>query len=211
MVRTPGPSAAPPYSRPHARRPAVRACILLLLATTPALLRADQAPQPPRPVRSSTRWGIELIEDGVRRSAAFRTLVDRLFGTGVIVYVEPVTYLPPQTDAVTQFGGVAGPFRYLRVSLRARAERVRLIALLGHELQHVFEVSQSPAVVSVQSFEALYRRIGDTNEAGYDTSAARRAGDRVMTELMRSEASGAPGDQSQTPGSGVRPPGDTRN
>ena len=62
------------------------------------------------------------------------------------------------------------------------------IALLGHELAHAVEVAADASVVDHASFERLYRRIGDrciTRGAtrGYDTRAARDAGDRIFAEL----------------------------
>ena len=83
--------------------------------------------------------------------------------------------------------------RYLRIVLTQPlnlGNRNRLIALIGHELQHALEVAARPDVVDVTSMIELYRRIGFPlkGRPGYETSAARAAGDAVLDELTRKVA-----------------------
>jgi hypothetical protein len=139
----------------------------------------------PKPVRSTTKWGLELIAEGCQKSPSFRRLVDRLQQSNLIVYVEPVRELQGVMVGATEFAGVNGLFRYLRVSIGIRDTRKKLIALMGHELQHATEIGEAPEVVDTTSLQALYRRIGHESPDGYDTSAAREMGTAVLAELWR--------------------------
>jgi len=65
-------------------------------------------------------------------------------------------------------------------------DRHQLIALIAHEMQHAREVLEHAEVVDVATMEAMYRKIGVPLTGGlngYETSAARAAGDAVLTEL----------------------------
>jgi hypothetical protein len=62
-----------------------------------------------------------------------------------------------------------------------------LLALIAHELRHAVEVIDHSEVIDVPTLEAMYSRIGTPLTAqirGYETSAARAAGDAVLAELM---------------------------
>ena len=101
------------------------------------------------------------MAEGRQKSASFRGLVDALQQTDVVVYVQPAEWLPGGTEAVTEFVATTGPARYLRIWIGIRAVRKRLIALLGHELQHALEIGRAPEVVDSATLEAFYRRSGD--------------------------------------------------
>jgi hypothetical protein len=148
----------------------------------------------PSAVRSSDRALHGLLADGYRRSKSFRRLVDGIAEAQTLVYVEA---------GVCAFGHVKAcllPFvartdnvRYLRIVLTQPlnlGDRNRLIALIGHELQHALEVAARPDIVDVTGMLELARRIGFPlkGRPGYETSAARAAGDAVLDELRSSRS-----------------------
>ena len=94
-----------------------------------------------------------------------------------------------RADGVLRFVTSAGGVRYLRITLRARLPHKPAVALLGHELQHAWEVAADPSVVNADAFEALYRRIGVPGSGSvpsYDTAAARDVQRRITSELRES-------------------------
>ena len=81
--------------------------------------------------------------------------------------------------------------RYLRIALTPPLNlrnRNRLIAPIGHELQHALEVAERPEVIDLAGMIEMSRRIGFPVESrlGYDTSAARAAGSAVLDEVQAS-------------------------
>jgi hypothetical protein len=109
-------------------------------------------------------------------------------------------YVEPGFCAFGHLNGCLLPFialsaegRYLRVVVtpdKNRKGRDQLIALIGHELQHALEVLQQPEIIDVTTMLAWYNRVGSPlkDRTGYETSAARAAGDSVFTELQRNRA-----------------------
>jgi hypothetical protein len=79
--------------------------------------------------------------------------------------------------------------RYVRILVTSDMHRVshdQLLALLAHEMRHALEVLEHREVVDVETMEAMYSRIGTPliGQKGYETSAARAAGDAVLAELL---------------------------
>jgi hypothetical protein len=80
--------------------------------------------------------------------------------------------------------------RYLRIIVtpdKNRRSHDQLLALITHELRHALEVIEHVEIVDVPTMEALYRRIGTPETGGltgYETSAARAAGDATLSELL---------------------------
>jgi hypothetical protein len=135
---------------------------------------------------------LELLKEGRERSATFRALVEAIDHTNGIVYVE-FGYC-----AFRHLDGCLLPFiasthgdRYVRVIVtpdRRRVSHDQRVALIAHELRHVIEVLEHPEVVDVTTMEAMYSKIGTPltgGRRGYETSAARAAGDAVLSELIR--------------------------
>jgi hypothetical protein len=148
----------------------------------------------PAAVRSSDRVLNELIADGYRRSPSFHRLVDGIAETNTLVYVEAgVCTFGHLKACLLPFIAAAGQVRYLRIGLTRPlnlSNPNRLIALIGHELHHALEVAAQPDVIDLASMIELYRRIGFPlkGQPGYETSAARAAGDSVLDELMKKVA-----------------------
>jgi hypothetical protein len=175
---------------PVARARVILSFTLVLCAMGATVGAADA----PSRVRSTSRAIVQLVSEGVQRSATLRALVDDIEHSDGIVYVE---------FGVCAFGHVNGcvlPFvlpaqgqRYLRIVVTSDANRVRhdrLLSLIGHELQHAREILEHPEVVDVMTMERMYRQIGRplTGQSGYETSAARAAGDAILAELFNKRA-----------------------
>jgi hypothetical protein len=72
-----------------------------------------------------------------------------------------------------------------------------MLAVIAHELTHTIEVLDHPEVVDVSTLDAMYRKIGTpevTGHNGYETSAARSAGDAVLSEVSGKPANAKRGD-----------------
>ncbi len=164
----------------------IRAVLALLLASFAAAPSASgQQERAALHVRSTERQMLDVLHEGCDRSPTFKGLVDDLEGSDVIVYVEPSALLPQAVDAYMRFAGATSSIRYLRVVVSAKARGDRLIALVGHELQHAREVASATAVRDQVTLAAMYRLIGDANAQGWDTEAACAVGARVRDELQR--------------------------
>jgi hypothetical protein len=150
----------------------------------------------PSAVRSSDRGLNEVMAEGYARSTTFRGLVDGIGRTDALVYVEAGICAFGHLDAcLLPYLAVADGSRYLRVVLTEPVpwgRRDRLIALIGHELQHALEVAERPDVLDVTSMSEMFRRIGFPlkSRSGYETSAARAAGAAVLRDLHPPKPSG---------------------
>jgi hypothetical protein len=138
-------------------------------------------------LRSADREVVQQIKEGCRRSPTFRRLVDEIEHSDLIVYVEATRQVPSRMQAYLQLAGAAPGVRFVRVAVKIPASTDTLIAQMGHELQHATEVARANEVRDQAGMEALYRRIGDDSGAGWDTAAARLAGDTVLDELRHPE------------------------
>ena len=166
-------------------------CAFICASALPAVAMTAPATR----VRSTDATILELLREGAERSATFRGLTDAIAHSTGIVYVE---------FGYCAFGHVNGcllPFiasthgdRYLRIVVtpdKKRRSHDQLLALIAHELQHALEVIAHAEVVDVATMEAMYRRIGTPltgGMTGYETFAARVAGDTVLSELLAKHA-----------------------
>ena len=141
------------------------------------------------PVRAITPELRQVVELGYERSPTFRSIVDGLAGCSVIVHLVPTASLPSDLVGGLQLVTTAAGYRYLRVSMRTDLDLAQLIAVLGHELQHAFEIGQAPAVVDAITLREFYRLRGvesclDSAHECYDTLGARTMGHSVYTEVL---------------------------
>jgi len=160
------------------------------LAAAAFLLFACVAPA------SAERNGPFLRTDDARLAAAlvrggdesptFRTIVDRLAASDLIVYVKRGSLYGP-TAASTQLVSATGGYRYVRVTIELDPDTDVGVAMLGHELRHALELANAPWVVDDGAVVSLYREIGYVSCARrtpcYDTQEAVAAGRRVLAEL----------------------------
>ena len=141
-------------------------------------------------VRAMDKRVEALLATGMDRSATFRQLVHRIEASDVIVYVETRYDMRDGVGGSMRFITRSATHRFLRVQLNARSSAYTLVALLGHELQHVVEIADHPEVRSTEDVRAFYRRTGvRTGTDAFDSDAARHAG-----YLVRAEISRKPGD-----------------
>jgi hypothetical protein len=139
-----------------------------------------------RRVRAADSVVQSFIEEGLRRSPTFASLLTSLNRRDVIIYVERLMTLPRETIGRLTIVPMAHQQRYLRVQIRADLTRGEAIALIGHELTHALEIADAPDVRDADSLARLYQRIGHSagGEHAYDTAAARDAGRKVRRELL---------------------------
>jgi len=140
--------------------------------------------RPSMHVRSTNRQMLELLDVGWRRSAIFRSMVEALERSNVIVYVEPSTEM---SGGGLRFAAGPAQARYLRVLVNPAKDTDQLLALIAHELQHGVEVAQATDVVDDFSFVASFARIGRSHcgerRRCYETIAAVDIGARTYREL----------------------------
>jgi hypothetical protein len=169
---------------------AVALCGLLLSYGQPSAITP-----PTWRVRSTDPRVIDLVREGTERSATFRTLVDTIGRSNGIVYVEFGYCAFGHLDGcLLPFLAPAHGERYLRIVVtddRTLRTHDHLLAVIAHEMRHALEVLEQQEVVTIAAMEALYRKIGvplTGGLSGYETSAARAAGDEVLTELSVTRA-----------------------
>lgn len=130
----------------------------------------------------------DALAEGRRRSKTFAALVDALDRSDVIAYVETRFELPPSIRGRLLFAhSSAVGVRYVRIQIHALLSSDDLIVVLGHELQHALEIALTPAIRDEPSMRRFYQRAGAgmSDAQGFETAAARIAGDRVQHELRR--------------------------
>ena len=159
------------------------AVIVIVVLVTAS--RAGAADDASRHVRALDGRIEALIEERARRSPLFRSLLEVIERSTVIVYVES-RMLPAGLGGRLTFAGAGPPWRYLRIGIECRQSRDEQIAALGHELQHAVEIADDSATLDPRSIQALYGRIGfavDYGRRRFESEAARNAGARVRRDL----------------------------
>lgn len=168
----------------------------LLLSTAVTAIAESLFDEPPRccQVRTSDPSIVVALEQGIRASTTFRDLVDRINDSDVVVYVSIDTVnLPAGIDGRLTFLCAAGGLRYVVVRVKPMLSPPRLVALLGHELQHAREIAETTTIVDAASMASAYAtRLGHRNSfaanAGtFDSTAAIRAGEAVLREVLKRE------------------------
>lgn len=167
--------------------------ILLVSGIAAALLlpwHGDGGATERTPETTHIRPTIQRLRDAVRlglsRSATFRSLIDRIEDSDVIVHIAPQTRSRGRIAGEMQFAAATGAARYVRITVRTDMRPASLVAMIGHELQHAIEVATDPAVVDSATFDELYQRIGFHNASGtHETHAARAVELRIFREVDR--------------------------
>jgi hypothetical protein len=130
----------------------------------------------------------QALRDGARRSATFKSLVDRIERSQVIVYVAVSPTIKSSLNGMLTWMTQAGGFRYVRASINPDMSSDQMIATVAHELQHAVEVIEDESVTDEKSLVALYKRIGRPSgseaPSRWETVAAQQAGSRVRRELV---------------------------
>jgi predicted transcriptional regulator len=130
----------------------------------------------------------QAVREGSKRSATFKSLVDRIERSQVIVYVAVNPLIKSNLSGMLTWMTQAGGFRYVRASISPELSADQMIATVAHELQHAVEVIEDESVTDEKSLTALYRRIGRPNGAEapsrWETTAAQQTGYQVRRELV---------------------------
>jgi hypothetical protein len=159
------------------------ACLLALIHPAAATGSLDRPAPVPR-LRPQNAEAARLIDEGLQRSPTFRRLVARLEHSDVIVYVRLRPDMSESLGGSLRFLARSATDRFLLVSLNRRNSPAMQVAFLGHELQHVAEVADSPDVTGQDELRQLYRRIGvRVRPDAFDSRAAQLAGQAVRLEL----------------------------
>ena len=128
-----------------------------------------------------------LFIDGLSRSPTFRSLVEALDRSDVIVYVDTKTTRPGLGAYLSHSITVAGAYRYVHIALDVQGARGRLVPLLAHELQHAAEVAAEPGARDLQGVDKLFERLAIPFGCGgttcNETQAARDVEVAVRAEL----------------------------
>lgn len=133
------------------------------------------------------------VAQGLRASATFRELVHRINVSDVVVYISgDDKQLPSGVDGRLTFLSAAGGFRYVVVRVNSRLTQPRLVALIGHELQHAREIAETGTIVDGPSLAREYAgglgfhtRYTANDGHTFDSRAAIRAGEAVLREVLR--------------------------
>jgi hypothetical protein len=137
-------------------------------------------------VRAGDADAGKVLERAQACSPTVARLIAELQETDVIVLVV-AGWLPGSADGITRVLTCTPTVRYLRVVLRLPNSECRLMAVLGHELQHAVEIAHLPGVRDARSLSAAYLRIGIAKEPNrhFETEAAVKAGRQVAREVSR--------------------------
>ena len=145
-------------------------------------------------VRSANSRLAGALSDGIRRSHTLRSLVAALDASNVIVYLHDGRCVRP-AEACLMIVRTAGETRLVHINFRIAgtgpdvflAYQDRLIAQIGHELQHAVEIANNSDVIDAATLSGLYDRIGERRDSlgdiRYETEAAIQAGQRVLREI----------------------------
>jgi hypothetical protein len=177
---------------------------LLTLAATVAIytLPAVVAAAPDTPerdirsarVRAADTRTATLLLQGLDRSRTVRDLVNELEQRDVIVYIEMQPALKKRLAGTMTWLSASKAHRYVRISINPELSTDLAISTLGHELQHAVEVANAPEIRCERTLANFYQSHGGSNRVnatGWDTEAARVAGDNVRRELSLHPASKA--------------------
>ena len=134
-------------------------------------------------VRSTDPRVQEWLRIGAAESQTFRTLLNTLADSDLIVHVQPVDRL--MTAGQTYFVTATATVRYVRIEVAFRGNVSDTVALIGHELQHAVEIAQEPRIRDRQALSLFYKGMpgNSMSTTEYDSVAARVIEDRVRREM----------------------------
>ena len=127
----------------------------------------------------------EALNAGYQRSNTFRTLVDDLRTAHAVVYIDVGVCRPA---ALQSLGGCLASLartpavRYFRIIVDVGRSKDRLVALIGHELQHAVEVVKAPTPL-VYDDEVAAGKAERTGAYTYETEQARAVTRAILNEL----------------------------
>ena len=144
-------------------------------------------------IRPGTAALSRVFREGVARSPTFAALLDRLERSHWLVFVyRGACPDPAVAGCLLHTVGRYGDDPYLRILVNPWrvGHPDREISTIAHELQHALEIVEAVEVIDTASLTRHFRRIGYVSAESawliaYETAAARRTGDLVLSELQR--------------------------
>lgn len=164
-----------------------------LVLIQPATVPPPQQLYPLSRVRSTDTLLVDLVRRGVAQSATFRTIVERLEASDLIVYLNrghcgrenAPGCLEPRVTIVP-----GARYVYILISEEVALRETDGGIVTAHELRHAVEIADAPWVRSAADFIRLYDQIGTScgksRTACYETADALAAGRQVAQELRNS-------------------------
>jgi hypothetical protein len=157
----------------------VLAGVVMTMATVGSAYAGDSRVRTDNPALAA------VIQDGIRRSATFRRLVEAIDASDGIVFVEEGRCRHSVRACLALSVKQAGPNRLLRVVVDVRKPDWDLMGSIGHELYHAVEVLNEPWVKSSGAIYLFYKSVGEPSGDRFETPAAINAGDAVRREARR--------------------------
>jgi len=138
------------------------------------------------PIRFHHSRIVKAMEEGSRRSATFKGLIERLTQSDLIIYVESGRCSGPQVMSSVAVTPSPSSYRYVRVTVDTDHSLLVLISEIAHELEHAIEIAGAPEVVDRQTLRGFYDRIGFSSASldAYETAEAIAIAARVRLELI---------------------------
>ncbi len=154
---------------------------LALLLVNPTAVCGNQSALPH--IRSGSADVRALLDLGYARSATFRSMVDRLERSSVIVYVR-FARCAGRVPACLHYLGERNSDRYVRITIdRVAGCEAKLCCLLAHELRHAVELADAPQARTHSDVRRLLADIGHQWGEGFETAGAVAAARAVGREL----------------------------
>jgi hypothetical protein len=145
-------------------------------------------------LRTESPYLRAVIADATRRSPTFRSLVDRIEQSDVIVYVNCHHFATLSLEGRTYLVPNPSHARYVFVEITCPAPYLSSIAIVAHELRHAVEIASAASAVDIPSLDRLFSQIGfltcepDRTRRQYETREAIDTAARVRSEFLRAEA-----------------------
>ena len=160
-------------------------CTFVVLFAVAARSQAESIQR----IRTTSSLIHAALAGASEKSPTLRAIVERIAQSNVIVYVTCEQFKTVTISGRTMWADASGEARYLRVQVDCTLARANLVAILGHELQHVAEVADRPDVIDLRTFLKLFEAIGYPScgriwREQFETDDATAAGQRVREEFL---------------------------
>jgi hypothetical protein len=138
-------------------------------------------------LRTVERHSYALLSEALRCSSTVQDLAAKIEHSDLLIFLD-ISPEPGVWRGATNLMSVGTSPRVLRVKVNARLELTERIAVLGHELQHAWEVAAEPDVKDTLAMRRLLERIGfriSPSDDHYETHAAQQIERAVRDEVRR--------------------------
>ena len=168
----------------------IAVCTFVVFFAFPSQSRGENMPQSVPRIRVESRRLRTELAHVIDRSPTLREIVGQIEQSNVIAYVMCEHFASVTLEGRTAWASAGPEARYVRVQIDCMLPKQRLVAILGHELQHVAEIAAAPDVVDTRTFARLFRSIGYScggrSSERFETEKALNAGERVRQEYSNS-------------------------